>query len=439
MKRILVLIFAFTYLSSCSQVNLNEQVSQGEAKKWRSDLVKLHEKLKERHVDIYRKISKDSLDKEVDLLYEEIPQLNTGQILVRISQIVAKIGDGHTSFYPGNQKKKWFGFFPVKFWQFPDGIYVISTTEAYKEFLGQRLIKIENTPIDEVFDKLSTTIGADNDMEYIYSIPFLIPRPEFLHVLGITPSSDKAEFHFENGSATLYSMTLKKWRDQVDYICANEIYPNGKSPSQRIEFLFATRFTLDSLKERRYYWFTHRKNENALFLQYNQCWDQKNRPTFATVNDNMFKRLDETNAERLIIDLRQNTGGEPLIAKPLIEELQKRKKYVDEGRVFVLVGRRTFSAALTNAAQLRQLGVRTVGEAPRGKPNNPSEGRDIDLKSTKIWATVSTQFLERDPALGDQDYLPIDIKCAMTFDDYQKANDEALKKALEAKLFDKKH
>lgn len=428
MRKILILILTLFASISFAQVGKNQ------ARKWRDDLVQLHSDLIARHVNVYHKTTEALLDSAVNLLYEEIPQLTTNQILVRVSQIVAQVGDGHTSFVPGNQKKKWFKFFPMKFWSFSEGTYVISTTERYSEFLAKKLISIENTPISEVYTKISTTIGADNEMEYVYSVPFEIPRPELLHVLGITTSDKMAEFHFENGSTTLYPIELKEWRNEK-YICANTIYPDGKSPSQRVDFLFATELTLDSLKYKRYYWYTHLKLDNALYFQYNKCWNQKNRPTFEAIVMDMFNDLDEARVDRLIIDLRQNSGGEPLIAKPLIDELLKRIKYVDEGRVFVLVGRRTFSAALTNAVQLRKIGARIVGEAPRGKPNNPSERRDINLKATNIWATVSTQFVERDAELKDQDYLPIEIKCDLSFHNYQKGRDSVLEKALKAQIF----
>lgn len=91
--------------------------------------------------------------------------------------------------------------------------------------------------------------------------------------------------------------------------------------------------------------------------------------------DELFALMDKNGAERLIIDLRQNSGGEPMIAEPLIQEHERRSELSDRGGLFVLVGRRTFSAALTNAAHLRsRAGARTVGEPPRGKPNCPSEG-----------------------------------------------------------------
>lgn len=149
----------------------------------------------------------------------------------------------------------------------------------------------------------------------------------------------------------------------------------------------------------------------------------------------MLAMADDRGAERLIIDLRQNTGGEPLIAEPLIRKLEQRAEQGIRDDVFVLVGRRTFSAALTNAAHLRsRAGARIVGEPPRGKPNGPSEGRDIDLEATGIWLTVSTQFVERDPALGDAEYLPVDIPVAVSFDEYRRGLDPVFEAALSAVL-----
>ena len=111
------------------------------------------------------------------------------------------------------------------------------------------------------------------------------------------------------------------------------------------------------------------EEHRTIYFQYNVCWDQKDRPTFEAVVNELFQFMDNHPVDRLIFDVRQNSGGEPLIAEPLIKGLEKRKKFCEEGRLFVLVGRRTFSAALTNAVHLRgKAGARTVGEPSRGKP-----------------------------------------------------------------------
>lgn len=403
---------------------------------WRQDLRALERELSERHVDLYHTVSEDTFKTAVDELYDRIPGLTQPEILVGFAQLVAMIGDGHTSFYAGNQKKRQFHYYPIMLYSFSDGIYLTATTEEYAHLFGKRLVQIDQTPIDEAFRKISTTIGADNDMEYQYTVPFELVRPEMLHVLGIADSSDGAEYVFEDGTRQTFSrMTVKKWLD-LDWLVANGLFgPERKSPSMRLEFLFANALTLPHLKERKYYWYEYIEEHRTLFLQYNICWDQEDRPPFKEVVEEMFAFMENKSVERVIVDLRQNSGGEPLTAEPLIEGLEQRPEIGAGGKLFVLVGRRTFSAALTNAAQLRsRAGARVVGEPPRGKPNSPSEGRDIDLKRTRTWATVSTQFVERDAALGDVAYLPVDIPATYTFDSYRRGGDPVLDTALRVGL-----
>ena len=171
---------------------------------------------------------------------------------------------------------------------------------------------------------------------------------------------------------------------RLDWRSANKLYEGRKPPSMRLDFLFATDLSLQHLRQKQDYWFTYVEEQQALYFQYNRCWDQKDGPEFKDVVEELFQYMDGNPVERLIVDVRQNSGGEPLTAEPLIEGLVQRPEFTADGRLFVLVGRRTFSAALTNAVHLRsRAGARIVGEPPRGKPNHPSEGRDIDLKRTK--------------------------------------------------------
>lgn len=405
---------------------------------WRHDLRILEQQLEERHVDLYHTVPKDTFAAAVDSLYERIPNLTRPEILVGFSQLLAMIGDGHTSFYPSDQKKWRFHYYPIRLYSFSDGVYLTATAEEYAHLFGKRLVQIDKTSISDAFRTISTTICADNDMEYQYTAPFELTRPEMLHVLGIADSLDRAVFVFEDGTQQEFSaMTVDHWLD-LDWLVANSVFgPERRSPSMRHEFLFASSLTLPHLKERKYYWYAYIEEHQTLFFQYNACWDQKDRPSLKEVVEKMFAFLDENPVERLVVDLRQNTGGEPLIAGPLIAGLKQRPELSARGGLFVLTGRRTFSAAVTNAAHLRsKTGARIVGEPPRGKPNSPSEGRDIDLDRTDTWATVSTQFVERDSTLGDAEYLPVDIPATYSFDAYQEGMDPVLDAALNAALYD---
>ncbi len=404
---------------------------------WREDLRQLERELAERHVDLYHSVSESKLSAGFDDLHERIPTLSTTEILVRIAQLTAMVGDGHTSFYPGDQKRWKFHYYPIQLYWFADGIYPTATPRESMHLLDKRLVQIDQTPIEQALEAISTTISADNDMEYRYTAPFELIRPELLHALGIAASADSATFVFDDGKRSVFhAMTADQWLEGDWRVSNGVVGPEKAAPSRRLELLFATSFTLPHLAERKYYWFEYLEDQRSIFLQYNACWDKDGDITFAKLIDDMFEFVDAHPVERIIIDVRQNTGGEPRIGEPLIEALEQRPEIGERGGLFVLVGRRTFSAALTNAAQLRaRAGARVVGEAPRGKPNNPSEGRDIDLDRTGTWATVSTQFVERDAALGDADYLPVDIPASYSFDIFRQDRDPMLEAALEADLY----
>lgn len=138
------------------------------------------------------------------------PHPHTAEILVGFAQLVALVGDGHTSFYAGNQDRQWFRFYPISLYSFSDGIYLTTATEEHAHLFGKRLVRIDDTPIEEAFRAISTTVGADNDMEYRYTVPFDLIRPELLYVLGIAKSPDRAELGFEDGTReTLLPLTKK--------------------------------------------------------------------------------------------------------------------------------------------------------------------------------------------------------------------------------------
>ncbi|MCR9253892.1 MAG: S41 family peptidase [bacterium] len=426
MKRlkITLLILLITQLTFAQQSKKQQQ-------KWKEDISHVYTKLQERHVDLYHTSSKEKLDETYQDLISDLPSLTDQQILTRLAQFVALVGDGHTGFVAGNQKKLWFKFLPVKLWYFGDAPYVYSATYQFKTLIGKKLISINGMPIDKVNDLVYSTIGADNDMEKKYTASFDMTRPDLLQALGVIKSIEEISFEFNDGTTIeLPYLALKKWRD-AEWFTLNGIYESGKSPSQRLSFHFASELTLPHLVNREYYWYEVLEDNETIFLQYNTCWDQKNRPSFTELTSQMLQEMDQRGIQKLIIDLRQNSGGEPKIAERFIEELKTSEELVKSGNVYVLVGRRTFSAALTNAAQLRKIGAITVGEPPRGKPNNPSEGRDITTSNKKLWVTVSTQMVIRDEELGDAKYLPVDHLIEQSIDDLAKGTDTVFQWAID--------
>jgi hypothetical protein len=123
----------------------------------------------------------------------------------------------------------------------------------------------------------------------------------------------------------------------------------------------------------------------------------------------LFKFVDDHVTDRLVIDMRQNGGGDFLKGrKHLIQPLKKRASLDEKGKLFVIVGRQTFSAAMVNAIDFRkETHALLVGEPIGERPNSYSENDEMTLPNSRLVVSYSTEyykFLEEDlPAvLPDQ-------------------------------------
>jgi hypothetical protein len=400
---------------------------------WRADLHTLAQQLPARHVDPFLHVSRDSFEHAVARLDAAIPRLPEHRLVLELGRLVAMIGDGHTSFFPGDQNVVPFDHaYPLRLYAFEDGVHVIAAAQGLDHLVGRRLVGLGRLPVDSVLAVIAPYIARDNNMELLHTAPDLLMKAEVLSALGIADSVDRVRFTFANPPMTETLHALREGAlDSLTWHTANpSLRETSSSPSLRA--LFGSAWTRDH--GRGDYWFAPWPERGAVYLQYNRCWDQTGRPTFARVVDSLFAYLDHHRGVRLVIDVRQNPGGAPRVARPLIDGILTRGELMQPGRVLVLVGRRTFSAALTNVCELRRRAhASTVGERPRGKPNSPSEGRDLLLPRSRAHVAVSTQWVRRYPELGDAPYLPIDIPLTPTFTDYRRGIDAALDTAMEAR------
>jgi hypothetical protein len=115
----------------------------------------------------------------------------------------------------------------------------------------------------------------------------------------------------------------------------------------------------------------------------------------------LFQFIDDNPTKRLVIDLRQNGGGDFFEGRRhLIHPLKKRPALNEKGRLFVIIGRQTFSAAMVNAIDFRkETNAILVGEPIGERPNSYSENDEMTLPNSRLVVSYSTRyykFLEED-------------------------------------------
>jgi C-terminal processing protease CtpA/Prc len=142
------------------------------------------------------------------------------------------------------------------------------------------------------------------------------------------------------------------------------------------------------------------------------------------------KELDSRPIDRVVLDLRFNGGGNERVINPLKNAITKHEKA--RGKLFVLIGARTFSSAIDNAIALKRSGATLVGEPTGGRPSSYGEVKTVTLPNSKLLVRFTTKF-DNVPASLDFDELRPDVLAPLTFGEVRFGRDSGLAAAIAAK------
>ena len=129
------------------------------------------------------------------------------------------------------------------------------------------------------------------------------------------------------------------------------------------------------------FWFVVLPDERTLYVNFRRY------TSLAEDARKMFDFMDANpHVTRLVIDLRQNGGGDfTKVRRSMLPGIKQRTKINTKGRLFVLIGRRTFSAAMANAVDFRkETDAILVGEPIGERPNSYSENDEMTLPNSRL-------------------------------------------------------
>jgi hypothetical protein len=144
---------------------------------------------------------------------------------------------------------------------------------------------------------------------------------------------------------------------------------------------------------RRHYWFEYLAENNALYLQYNRSQNMTNAESFSDFVKAVEALVNRDSIDMFILDLRFNTGGNNGVAA----DFMKRLVALEEGkmirRLYVIIGRSTFSAGISHAAYLKQYSDAIfVGEPIGDELDTWSEGGNIVLPNSGLTVHFTNGF-----------------------------------------------
>jgi hypothetical protein len=126
-----------------------------------------------------------------------------------------------------------------------------------------------------------------------------------------------------------------------------------------------------------------------------------------------------------------NGGGNGTLNRPLVLALIRADSLRARGHLFVLIGRRTFSAAQFLVSDLeRWTDAIFVGEPTASRGNHYGDSYRIRLPNSGVTVRVSTLYWQFSDPRDLRPWTPPEVATELTFDDYRHNRDPALEAAL---------
>jgi hypothetical protein len=364
--------------------------------------------------------TESEFDGQVRDLDRKIPSMSDVQIELGMMRLVASLGDGHTEL-SGAPRLEYAQTLPMKFELFKEGLFVTAADPAYRSLLGAQVLAFDHHSSTSVLAALSPYIARDNEYWLAAVEPYRLRNIPFLHALGLTTSADHV------------SLSVKMLDGRTDDVAVPvtmdypEIWNILPSPAKWINLYEALPSTppLYLTKTNDNYWFQYDPAKKLVYFQYNKVLD-KSDETLSAFAARLGVFLQSHEVDKLAIDMRWNNGGDTFLNQALLPVLQSATVN-RAGHLFVIIGPRTFSAAL-NAADYfqRDLHAVFVGEPTGGKPNSPGDESFFTLPYSKISVNFSNVYWESGWPYDDRWSIAPDIYTPRTFAQYIAGDDPAM-------------
>ena len=385
---------------------------------WVTDIDFLAKELPRKHYDFFTIKDKQEFLVELDKIKLISTKLSDFEVAIKLQQLIAGFGDSHTSINFGQLIDK-NNILPLHLYWFSDGLYILHTTQENYEILGHQILSVNGFTLETIADSLSTLITKDNQAIIKNSIPKLLPLVQVLEYFG-----------FINGQEIVLELM------DINGIKKSHIIRPAEMTRQNRKMYKPDSLALCFRDERAFFIDYYQASDNIYYLQYNRCWSKElelqygnaqnaeKMPSFKEFEEKVFQTITKHSIDKVVFDIRFNGGGNSSQVTEFVVKFAKILEKNAETKIYVILGRHTFSSAILNAMDFKLITNATfIGEETSGKPNHFGEVKSFQLPNSGIKVNYSTKYFKRTD--GKVSTLSPEIKLESSFSDFDHGIDPA--------------
>lgn len=325
----------------------------------------------------------------------QLDEMTPERFEVAVAEAIALSDNGHSNVSPLSISRR-VNHFPIRTGPFEDGEFVIQTKRDYEHLLGAEIVAVEGRPIAEVTDSFVSMFGGTDDRSRFFSHVY-INSPALLFAKGFTASPDGGSLRLKLASGEIIDVYLegtmlsKERRSPYGREVMNYRVPE-EDAGDWVHLMTGREPPLYLAEPDEPFLYRNLGDTNGAYVKINFNWDVDGRSLkgwLAEVASDMRTRKPAF----AVVDLRFNGGGTDATNR-FARDLPSLVH--NDGPIYVVTSRETFSAGIGAAAQIKKFGsdrVRIVGGPVGDRLRFVANGGTLFKLpnsgiSARVWSTI---------------------------------------------------
>jgi hypothetical protein len=384
--------FKWLYIPSVPEPDFPRPSGQLEAYSQDLDYLELYSGLDKAFDD---EAKREAFSQRIASLRSKLDTMTPERFEVAVARAVAIADNPHSNVSPLSMSRR-VNHFPVRTGPFEDGEFIVQARRDYEHLLGAEVIAVEGHPISDVTESFVSMFGGPENRSRFFAHIY-INSPALLYGQGFAAAPDGAELTMKLASGEIRNVYLEGTmltddrrlpfgREVMDYRVPEE------DEEDWLHLMAGREPPLYLAEPDEPFVYRYLDDANGAYVRINYNYDVDGRSLKDWLEDVAID-MRARQPGFAVVDLRFNGGGTDATNR-FAEELPEL--VVDDGTIYVVTSRETFSAGIGAAAQIKRFaGDRarivggTVGDRLRFIANGGTVFRLPNSGiSARVWSTV---------------------------------------------------